>query len=343
MIAMNEINIINIDDEYIGEINRIFALNENRGVVTNYFDYAWEICEALSKSKPIMIDSDILKYEIENYKIQREDCFFINANIRVFISNNKSYQEEKSEEFNSHNNVLDLNGQLKLNSFDAVIRIYDSELSFDRNKLLIALTHEMQHAYRYLSILRQNNGTLPQEILNKSDRYQRNRLSMADFDKSKESSVFLQDISIAIYSSEETEISAYCAEAREFIRQNKYITSKNYTNYLMEFEMYKRIIDIKYAIIEIDKKVSGESKDFYKSLLKIKYDNYFANGDYSEEKCAMLFRQFLIKRLVRAEEQFYKTIKRSLEDYDRVVKENIYPYGDCSIIKLNENFRKNRL
>ena len=59
-----------------------------------------------------------------------------------------------------------------------------------------------------------------------------------------------------------------------------------------------------YAIAEIDKKVSGESKDFYKSLLKI---------------------------------------KKSLEDYGRVVKENIYPYGDCSIIKLNENFRKNRL
>ena len=74
---MNEINIVNIDYEYIGEINRIFTLNENRGVVTNYFDYAWEICEALSKSKPIMIDSDILKYEIENYKIQREDFFLL--------------------------------------------------------------------------------------------------------------------------------------------------------------------------------------------------------------------------------------------------------------------------
>ena len=98
---MNEINIVNIDYEYIGEINRIFALNENRGVVINYFDYAWEICEALSKSKPIMIDSDILKYEIENYKIQLRKLYHnkdtILSDMDSIDYEDKHYQRRKTD------------------------------------------------------------------------------------------------------------------------------------------------------------------------------------------------------------------------------------------------------
>jgi len=314
------LNITNLLYDYLTEVDNS-VLNESHGVLSNYLDYIYPIYEILSKSKPVFKDGKIFQYQLINYKPEVENGFVESIDINVFIYINE-IPKEYSEFVYNDDGKSDLNKNLKLRKAKFNIRLPSKTPIINRSDFIEVFSHEFHHAYRYWSIIRNNNGAIPDGDFIRDTRYKNILGRMSTLDNSSDSQKILKDIMMCFYFLDSNEINAFCAEAYNFVKEHNDINLSNYTGRLNEFQGYKFLVKCVNTMYNIDKMLFDEKTQYYIEVIcKDAYETLFGKTDMDESKCTIMIKQYLSQKIIKANNQFFRTIKKALCDFDRRIRE----------------------
>ena len=311
-------NLLEVFNNEIFEIENI--ITESHGVVMYYLKYMMDIYNGLQNVKRNIIDSNLYLYRLENYKMD-EDCFTETVTVSVYVYTDNP-KELTSEYIQNDNFKTDLNGNFKLSNCEFKICLYNHDGIIDKNDLFESLSHEINHAYRYWSIISKNNGELKNSEKYRQDRYfdSLNRTdNMISNIGINETTSKVKEIMNVLYFLDNSEINSYCSETYELIRQNQKINSSTLNLYINEFNMNNWLNKTERLIIDLDDGVTNEeTKEYYYTVCKFVFDNFFGKKDFSERKSFILLRQYISRKYYKAGKQFYKVIRNAFKDFGRI-------------------------
>lgn len=167
------------------------------------------------------------------------------------------------------------------------------EKSFKEN-----ISHEMEHAYRYWCLLKNNKST-------SDERYGK------AIDFLKDGGAIEKFVGSCEYAMDIDEISAEGVRLYNYIKNNEEINNKNFKEYLEQMPLYSLNIKTIKSGINIMQKFINNKEVIGKYVAKL-YDN-----KYNSTKSFNLFYQKLNKRLIFAERQLYKVLGKAFEDFNR--------------------------
>ena len=320
------LNATNIIYDFFEEIDKK-SLNEAHGVLLNYSDYIFEVYNELIKIKPVLVDSNIYKYSLKDYHLNIEGSFIDNVSIDLFLYINKR-PDNSSEYVVNENNESDLTKDLKLKDANFILRMTSKDVNIDREEFRNVFVHELHHAYRYWSLLTKNNNTIPDGEQYRNRRYKDIFIRKSILTNNTKAERILDEILGCLYFLDENEINSFCAETYDYIKNNENINISNYYTKLNDLQMYKYIHRCSNILSDLDEMLFNENtKQYIEAICKDAYDTIFGKNKFSENKCTILLRQYISKKILRANKQFSKTIRNALNDFNRNIKENTYFSG----------------
>ena len=329
------LNATNIAYDCLNEVENA-VLNESHGVSSNYIDYIYPIYEILSKSKPVFKDGKIFQYELSDYKPNVDDGFVESIDITTFVYVD-TMPSEGSEFVYNDDGKSDLNKNLKLRKAKFIIRISSKTPAIDRNSFINAFSHEFHHAYRYWSILRNNNGIIPDSDFMRDRRYKNILGRMQSLDTKYDAQKLLNDILTCCYFLDNNEINAFCAEAYNYIKTHEDLNLSNYAKRLNEFQGYLYIEKCSRVLYTIDEMLFDDSKQAYiETICADAYNTLFGNSSMNASKCTIMLKQYLSRKLITANKQFFRAIKKALCDFDRRIREE-WKLGNISLPPLSKS------
>lgn len=286
-----------------------FALNESRGVIDNYYDIGEEIYNKLNDVTPQLIDSETGLYlrALKDVKIDFE-CFIerISVMYYTYISG-KSDSKGRFIPYESNNENLTKSKKL-INSKIVLYERTDTPEKMDKYHFMDAFSHEIAHAYRYYSILCQNNSNIPDSIKKENNIYA-SIANIKNFSNEK-ARMFINGI---IYLIDKDETAAFSNETYEQLRQNEHTNRGNIHEHFNDFRMYRNITLLKTFLSNFDKSINNE-----KSLNEIRTIlNELYGTDYTNNKGIKLFRQKIVREIIKMSNQFIKVIEKGLIDFNR--------------------------
>lgn len=329
------LNATNIIYDFLQEVEKS-VLNESHGVFNNYVECGIEMYNILSSIKPELINSGIYKYSIKNYAPKIENNFIEEIDVDVFLYLNDK-PKTGSEFIYNDDNKSDLNKNLKLRKAKFVIRLMSKTPSIDENDFMLSFTHELHHAYRYWSILKNNNNSIPESDFIRDRRYNNIFLRKSTLNSENWSLKLLDNILSCFYFLDSNEVNSYCAEAYEYIREHKDLNLANFHKRLAEFQMFNYLNKCYNTLSDIDEKLFNEKyKHITELICKDAYKTLFENSDnLNESKCTILLKQYFSRKILKANKQFFRTVKKALFDFNRQIKEN-WNFGNIEI-PITEN------
>ena len=104
--------------------------------------------------------------------------------------------------------------------------------------------------------------------------------------------------------------------------------------------MYRHIQACSSMLADLDEMLfDTNTKKYIEAICKDAYDSLFGDNNFTDGKCAILLRQYISKKILRANRQFAKVIKNALNDFNRNIKEERYfsgPRIEINNVQMNE-------
>ncbi len=306
-----------------------FMLNESRGMIDNYYEIGEEIYNKLNSIKPQLLDSECGLYvrNLINTKIEI-DCFVDTINIVYYsyksgkLNNGGRFVPyEKDKENLSKNNKL-------INAKIVIYEQTETPEKIDKYYFMDTFSHEIAHAYRYYSILSQNNSNIPDSINKVNNEYKSAQKGIDYGDKAK------KFIGVIVYLIDKDETSAYANQTYEELRQYTNINRENIQDHLNDFRMFRNITSLKEYLSNFDMAIKNKQKlESIRNAL-----NEIYNTTYTNDKGIKLFRQRLVKEITKMSDQFIKVIEKGLMDFNRY--NNFYRehFSERQLNLIMENF-----
>ena len=308
-----------------------FMLNESRGVVDNYNEIGEETYNKLNATDAKLIDSKNGLYlrMLSNIKIEF-DCFIDNISIMYYsYKNGKNDSDGKFIPYENDNENLSNNKKL-INSKIVLYEKTDTPEKIDKYHFMTVFSHEIAHAYRYYSILSQNNSNIPDSVKKENDVYL-STLKKNDISNEK----IKNFISGIIYLIDKDEMTAFSNETYEQLRQNKQINRNNVQDHFNDFRMYRNITLLKMYLSNFDASIKDEKilNGFKDALNKI------YNTNYTNYKGIKMFRQKIVKEITKMSSQFIKIIEKGLMDFNRYSEFYREHFSEKELNLIAESFK----
>ena len=315
-------NIYDIERKYF-----TLHLDEAACMINNYNKIGEELYDCISTLKPNLVGPGLYIRRINNY-VLKYDCFIKTINIKYF-----SYTKDAdyNSKFIPENDFEHLSNDKRLiNCTIQISEKTDNPNVVNKNLFMRVFSHEVEHAYRYFSILSQNNGNTLKSV-NKS-----NNLYTSAFNTKHETKYgndVFDMLRKAIYLIDNDEVSAFVNQTYEEIRQKTYINRNNITGYFDEFRMYRENLVLKNIVDVFDELIKKEKgRKICNEFLKQTY------GDrYTGNKAIKMFRQRLITALDYRIDKFLKIVSKALIDFNRVNNDIQYEPDEMRLEGLIRN------
>lgn len=315
-------NIYDIESKYF-----TLRLDEASGVINNYNNIGEELYNCISTVKPKLVEPGLYIRIVDNY-VLRYNCFIKSININYFSC---AKDVEYDSKFIPKNDLEHLSDDGKL--INCTIQIgeeTDNPSIVNKNHFIHVFSHEVEHAYRYFSILSQNNGNTLASIKKSNDLY--NSAFKAKHETKYGNDVFGM-LRRAVYLIDNDEVSAFVNQTYEEIRQKNYINRNNITNYFNEFRMYRENLVLKNIVDVFDELIKKENgRKVCNEFLEQTYGNR-----YTGSKAIKMFRQRLIAALDYRIDKFLKIVSKALIDFNRVNNNIQYEPDEMRLEELVRN------
>ena len=251
------------------------------------------------------------------------DCFLDNVTVNVYTRSNGNGA------FLGRDASIDKDTHKLMNPIFNVF-LLSTSVHFENgeSEFYETMSHEIQHAYRFLMINLSNNSNYSEEERLKKERYTNAVQGMY----SNDIGTFLNRIYQLYYLSERDEISSEANKLYEHIRQNEDINSDNYREQYKNMPLYPTKMNLMDGIEMMDNNIKNEAfvekvGELYKGIMK---------DDKSTNKRAfMKFRQRLIDSYMFASRCFYRTLNKAFNDFNRYT-ERFKPPMLTKIMKFDE-------
>ena len=305
-----------LKNELIGDLFKN-KLNEERGVNKDYLPLANEIYDALLKYGVNRYIGDGYVYALRNYK-PKTDTFIDSLTVSCFI--NISGIESS---FSFKHEVPHLTKSMKINNIAINISVKNDENNIkipDKNDFIFNFCHEFHHAYRYYNIINKNNGSLSgsEQILKDRNKSIKNVELNYKFDHESVFDYFYKAFLEYAYHANNDEINAFSSEVYEFLRQNPDFDKNSILTDLNKIPSYEAVESLRDSIVFIDtisKKndeygiyhiASAAAQSICNDVLKF--------GNVNRNHALLVLRQFFAKAYEKQERQFFKVLKKALND-----------------------------
>lgn len=291
---------------YGAMISESYNIDESKGIVDNYLPIIDELYEAICSTQPIPFNDDkfYLSYALTDYKM-RQDCFIDSLTLVVCTKSNLN------SNFRGENAEILKNG-LKLRNIKLNIFINSSDIRSNNGKeeFYSNMSHELQHVYRFYSILLSDNKRYKdEEIVRMWRGNEANQMLDCSDDETPQN-----NISKLYYLSDTNEIASEANRLYEYIRSNEDINYNNYHLMQERLPLYVQIINLERGIDKIengrrDGKFVEEYGNIYKSII--------GDTKSTPSKAIMKFRTRLINGYLFALRDYRRTLIKAFEDFDR--------------------------
>lgn len=300
----------NLKNEYICNLfeNKI---NEEHGVNKDYLTLANEIYEALLKYGVNRYIGNEYIYALRNYKPSTE-TFIESLTISCFINVNGV-----ESSFNFRNDMPHLTKNMKIKNIAISIStkcdVNNSKVP-DKNDFIINFCHEFHHAYRYWNIINKNNGSLDngEQILKDRNKNIKSVQLNYNFEKGSVFDDFYRKFLEYAYYANNDEINAFSSEVYEFLRQNPEFDKNSILTDLHKIPAYEAVEKLRESIIFIDK-IPKKNKIALSAAQSICND-VLKFGNVNINHSLIVLRQFFAKAYEKQERQFFKVLRKSLND-----------------------------
>lgn len=180
----------------------------------------------------------------------------------------------------------------------------------------IILWHELQHAYRQYRLMKENYDKSIK--YNKNDNYELSYGMASELPKYFGSNGL--KVKQMIYISDKNEIDSHMQEMIPYIEKNKQINFSNYKSYLKDNPSYKFLRLFKEALEDCDYySTSVNAINNMGIILKAVYSNLpkYERLNWTIEHYFKIFHNRMKKMYIYAEQQFYKVLYYTMEDFGR--------------------------
>lgn len=298
-------NIFDIEKNYF-----LLNLNESVGVVNGYVEIGEEIFEQLTNTKPTLIDKGVYLRQLNNY-IPNVDCFIGNVSVKYYTCSSESVFLQNEGGFLENSEKEQLNKDLKLINCSFVFyEEANNPLEINKDYFMNVFSHEISHAFRYYSIISQNNGVKKDSIRKADELYGLSRNATTTDKYNDKVFTILKRI---VYLSDKNEISAFMNQTYEQIKQNTNINKQNIYNHFNEFRMYRETELLKGLLVIFDNLIATKKgKNACYEFLKCVYADRF-----TDEKAIKMFRQKIASIINYRIKKFTSIIGKALIDFNR--------------------------
>ena len=293
------------------EVWQCKVLEESKGIVDDYNRIIDEIFEEIAFSHPIPFNNEecYLQYRLENYKM-KQDCFIESLSVRVNTNSN-----EKESYFEGGRCELIKDGtKLKKCLFNICINEKTLNTENAQKEFYLIMSHELQHAYRFLNICLTNQAYVDNEN-NKKEIYQRSILN-------GDEKYIERNVKTLYYLSRRDEIMSEVNKLFEYIRQNKEINYFNYKEHEHEFPLYTLIQNLEESAKTFDVYIKNRGE--YEMLINVIGEtfNKIIGEDISPSVGFVKFRNKVISAAMFANRKYKRTLAYAFKEFKR------YPVGE---------------
>lgn len=317
---------------YGATLSESYKIDESKGIVDEYLPIIDELYSRIVNTTVVPFNGNdfYLAYALNDYTLE-QNCFIKKLTLTVFTKSSFDSNFLASD-------VEILTNSMKITNVKLRISIKEKDLKSERGKeeFYSEMAHELQHVYRFYCILLSNNDSYEEEEKAKMRRYRKANTLMYNTDEDTPQNI----ISTLYYLSDKNEISSETNRLYEYIRTHEDINYNSYKSVEEELPLFNLRLNLNSGL----KKIEGnrENKDFTDEYGTI-YKSIIGDNELTPSKALMKLRTRLIYAKMFADRNYYRTLRKAFEDFNRKPIKKRNPFNesiDFDIIdKKFKNYR----